>query len=79
MDYASKGLNNMHKQNLIHYLMKKCWNEDPLKRPSAGEVLNIILKWIFLPDRAKVKDIDKELKCNVMEFINAPIIQIIRY
>ncbi|POG76756.1 kinase-like domain-containing protein [Rhizophagus irregularis DAOM 181602=DAOM 197198] len=54
-------------------LMKKCWNEDPLKRPSAGEVLNIILKWIFLPDRAKVKDIDKELKCNVMEFINAPI------
>ncbi|UZO16659.1 uncharacterized protein OCT59_008039 [Rhizophagus irregularis] len=61
MDYASKDL------------MKKCWNEDPLKRPSAGEVLNIILKWIFLPDRAKVKDIDKELKCNVMEFINAPI------
>ncbi|GBB83317.1 hypothetical protein RclHR1_10040006 [Rhizophagus clarus] len=26
-------------------LMKKCWNDDPLKRPSASEVLDIIKKW----------------------------------
>ncbi|GBC19539.2 kinase-like domain-containing protein [Rhizophagus irregularis DAOM 181602=DAOM 197198] len=54
-------------------LMNKCWNEDPLKRPSSKEVLNIIIKWIFLPYRKKAEDIDAELKCNVMEFISAPI------
>src|SRR5581483_11598829 len=30
-------------------LMKKCWDENPLKRPSASEVNNIIEKWIHLP------------------------------
>ncbi|GES97215.1 kinase-like domain-containing protein [Rhizophagus clarus] len=48
-------------------LMTKCWNEDPLKRPSASEVLNIINKWIF--NNAQTNE---ELK-NIMEFINAPI------
>ncbi|POG63362.1 hypothetical protein GLOIN_2v1687042, partial [Rhizophagus irregularis DAOM 181602=DAOM 197198] len=28
-------------------LMKQCWNEDPSKRPSSTEVLNIIENWIF--------------------------------
>ncbi|POG64408.1 kinase-like domain-containing protein [Rhizophagus irregularis DAOM 181602=DAOM 197198] len=51
-------------------LMKKCWNEDPLKRPSAKEVLKIIKNWIFRPDDDEVND---ELKSNIMEFINAPI------
>ncbi|GBC45418.2 kinase-like domain-containing protein [Rhizophagus irregularis DAOM 181602=DAOM 197198] len=54
-------------------LMKKCWDEDSLKRPSSEEVLNIIGGWIFLPCIEKIKDINEELKCNVMEFINAPI------
>ncbi|CAB4438878.1 unnamed protein product [Rhizophagus irregularis] len=54
-------------------LMKKCWDEDPLKRPSSEEVFNIIEKWIILPREKKIKDIDEELKCNIMEFINAPI------
>ncbi|RGB26743.1 kinase-like domain-containing protein [Rhizophagus diaphanus] len=40
-------------------LMKKCWNEDPLKRPSSREVLIIIKNWIYV--------------LNIMEFINAPI------
>jgi serine/threonine protein kinase len=54
-------------------LMKKCWNEDPLKRPSSEEILNIIKNWIFLPYGRKVEDIDEELKCNIMKFINTPI------
>ncbi|CAB5363769.1 unnamed protein product [Rhizophagus irregularis] len=54
-------------------LMKKCWDGDPLKRPSSEEVLNIIGEWIFLPSSKEIKDINEELKCNIMEFINAPI------
>jgi serine/threonine protein kinase len=54
-------------------LMKKCWDEDPLKRPSSEKVLDIIENWIILPYEKKVEDIDKELKCNIIEFINAPI------
>ncbi|CAB5156407.1 unnamed protein product [Rhizophagus irregularis] len=53
--------------------MKKCWDEDPLKRPSSKEVLNIIKEWIFLPYRKKIRDINEELKCNILKFINAPI------
>src|SRR5581483_7491335 len=29
-------------------LMKKCWDEDPSKRPSASEIMNIIKEWMFL-------------------------------
>ncbi|CAB5369213.1 unnamed protein product [Rhizophagus irregularis] len=54
-------------------LMKKCWDEDPLKRPSSEEVLEIIKKWIYLPYGKEIKDIDEELKRNAMEFISAPI------
>ncbi|PKB96994.1 kinase-like protein, partial [Rhizophagus irregularis] len=54
-------------------LMKKCWDEDPLKRPSSKEVLNIIENWIFRPENKKIEDINEELKSNIMEFINAPI------
>ncbi|RGB29782.1 kinase-like domain-containing protein [Rhizophagus diaphanus] len=50
-------------------LMKKCWNEDPLKRPSSKEVLNIIEEWIFyFPEK-----INDKLLSNIMEFINAPV------
>ncbi|CAB4427804.1 unnamed protein product [Rhizophagus irregularis] len=51
-------------------LMKKCWNEDPLKRPSSKKVFEIIEKWTFLPYK---EDINEEIKSNIMEFINAPI------
>ncbi|CAB4410610.1 unnamed protein product [Rhizophagus irregularis] len=57
-------------------LMKRCWNEDPLKRPSSKEVLEIIEKWIFCPynyETSKYDEINDELKSNIMEFINAPI------
>ncbi|GBB96975.1 hypothetical protein RclHR1_02890002 [Rhizophagus clarus] len=50
-------------------LMKKCWDKNPLKRPSALEVLNIIKKWIFRSNSDEIN----ELKSNIMEFINAPI------
>ncbi|GBB89145.1 hypothetical protein RclHR1_15830001 [Rhizophagus clarus] len=53
-------------------LMKRCWDNDPLKRPSASEVLDIIKKWVIPPNSMKIKDIDKKLKNNIMEFINAP-------
>ncbi|CAB5179875.1 unnamed protein product [Rhizophagus irregularis] len=51
-------------------LMKRCWNEDPLKRPSSEEVLEIIKKWIF---RFYNNEVSEELQSNIMEFINAPI------
>ncbi|GBB88914.1 hypothetical protein RclHR1_31650001 [Rhizophagus clarus] len=77
-------------------LMKKCWNENPLKRPSVSVVKDIIAGWIFCDyesnnetsdnetsdnetsdnETSKVfgdYKISKELKSNVMEFINAPI------
>ncbi|GET52769.1 kinase-like domain-containing protein [Rhizophagus irregularis DAOM 181602=DAOM 197198] len=52
-------------------LMKKCWDENPLKRPTSKEVLNMIEKWIVYP--YNVGDFNEELKYNIMEFINAPI------
>jgi serine/threonine protein kinase len=55
-------------------LMKKCWNENPLERPSALEIYKIIKHWIYLPFRSKVENItSNKLKNNIIEFINAPI------
>ncbi|PKC66966.1 hypothetical protein RhiirA1_459035, partial [Rhizophagus irregularis] len=51
-------------------LMKKCWNEDPSKRPSTLEVYDVICNWIYRPHNNEVSE---ELKNNIMEFINAPI------
>ncbi|GBC39036.2 kinase-like domain-containing protein [Rhizophagus irregularis DAOM 181602=DAOM 197198] len=51
-------------------LMKKCWNEDPLKRPSTSEVEKVIKNWIFRPYN---NEVNEELKSNIMAFINAPI------
>jgi serine/threonine protein kinase len=51
-------------------LMKKCWDEDPLKRPSASEILVIIKNWRFLPSGMKIENISEDLKINIMEFIN---------
>ncbi|GET51596.1 kinase-like domain-containing protein [Rhizophagus irregularis DAOM 181602=DAOM 197198] len=36
-------------------LMKKCWDENPLKRPSSKEVLEIIKKWIIFLLARKLK------------------------
>ncbi|GBC04387.1 hypothetical protein RclHR1_05660002 [Rhizophagus clarus] len=63
-------------------LMKKCWSEDPLERPPAKELNNIIADWIFYPETSdnetsdnelNYNKISKELKSNIMEFINASI------
>ncbi|GBB91675.1 hypothetical protein RclHR1_19030001 [Rhizophagus clarus] len=52
-------------------LMEKCWNEDPLKRPSAKEISQIISKWIFRECSSQI--ISEELRNNIVELINAPI------
>ncbi|RGB31839.1 kinase-like domain-containing protein [Rhizophagus diaphanus] len=52
-------------------LMKKCWNEDPLKRPSASDVKCAIGNWFNNFDYNEKTN--EEIKSNVMEFINAPI------
>ncbi|GES74388.1 kinase-like domain-containing protein [Rhizophagus clarus] len=85
-EVALKCLNNLNENNLSENLddvlnewdchekcldlMEKCWNEDPLKRPSTSEVENIIGNWIYRPIYNKISE---ELKSNIMEFINAPI------
>jgi serine/threonine protein kinase len=53
-------------------LMKKCWDDNPLKRPSASEILDIIKKWRFLPSGMNIENISKELNNIIMEFINKP-------
>jgi hypothetical protein len=40
---------------------------------SSEGVLDIIKNWIILLYKKEVEDIDEELKCNIIEFINAPI------
>ncbi|GBC04098.1 hypothetical protein RclHR1_05500013 [Rhizophagus clarus] len=58
---------------VLRDLMKRCWEDDLLKRPPISEVLDIIEKLVILPDSSmKLKDIDKKLKSDIMEFINAP-------
>ncbi|GBB94065.1 hypothetical protein RclHR1_22860001 [Rhizophagus clarus] len=52
-------------------LMKKYWDGDPFKRPSAKEIVKIIDNWIFYP---YYNEINEELKSNIMEFINSPIV-----
>ncbi|GET50768.1 kinase-like domain-containing protein [Rhizophagus irregularis DAOM 181602=DAOM 197198] len=57
----------------IQLSLSICGDEDPLKRPSSKEASKIINEWISLPYSNKIEDISEELKCNIMEFINAPI------
>ncbi|UZO18414.1 uncharacterized protein OCT59_009727 [Rhizophagus irregularis] len=66
MDYANKGERPEIIENTPQCyadLMKKCWDEDPLKRPSANEVSDIIEKWIIQP---RGKKINEELKRSVI-------------
>ena len=46
-------------------LMKKCWDMDILKRPTALEIKKIIENWI---KNIKSKDFDKELKDDIIDF-----------
>ena len=48
--------------------MKKCWDENPLKRPNTSEINNIIEDWIL---NITMKDINEESKNIVIEFYKA--------
>ncbi len=49
-------------------LMKKCWDEDPLERPNASEIKNIIDNWI---SNIIKEDINEKSKNIVKEFYEA--------
>ncbi len=49
-------------------LMKKCWDGDPLKRPNASEILNIINNWI---SNIINENIEEESRNIIMEFYKA--------
>src|ERR1043165_204486 len=52
-------------------LMKKCWDEDPLKRPSALEIKKILNNWSSMITNKDLKDIGEESKNIIMEFYKA--------
>ncbi|EXX67919.1 Sps1p [Rhizophagus irregularis DAOM 197198w] len=56
-------------------LMKRCWDEDPNERPSTSEVFKTIRDWIYFHDNENIEDIEEKKKEQIMEFINAPIVQ----
>ncbi|CAB4426498.1 unnamed protein product [Rhizophagus irregularis] len=74
--------NRAHDFQLSLNLMKKCWNEDPLKRPSASEVKDVIMNWDFRPDddeilvKSRMKFLEnegsqasvKQMKCYKVEY-----------
>ncbi len=47
-------------------LMKKCWDKDPLKRPNASEIKNIIDNWISI-----ISEENEESKNIAIEFYKA--------
>src|SRR5436190_1307444 len=55
-------------------LMKKCWDSDPLKRPTASEISNIISVWsncyIYYKDTLKTNIGHENIKDNMDEIIN---------
>jgi len=42
-------------------LMKKCWDEDPLKRPNASELQEIIKNWISFITEADINEESKNI------------------
>ena len=53
-------------------LMKKCWNEDPLKRPNASEIKYIIEDWIKnIYININVENINEKSRNIIMEFYKA--------
>ncbi len=54
------------------YLMKKCWDEDPLKRPDAFEINGIIENWYnAIVGYDNIENFDGKLKSIIMEFQKA--------
>ena len=52
-------------------LMKKCWDKDPLKRPNASEIKEIINNWISNIIKIIGKESDEESKNIAIEFYKA--------
>ncbi|CAI2169138.1 11112_t:CDS:2 [Funneliformis geosporum] len=53
-------------------LMKKCWDSDPLKRPTASEIINIIGNWYQIIDGYETYNyVDEKLLNDFIEFQNA--------
>src|SRR5688572_20448912 len=54
-------------------LMKKCWDKDPLIRPNASEIKNIIKGWIESISNKKIfnENNSKEVRNNTIEFYKA--------
>ncbi len=50
-------------------LMKKCWDEDPLKRPNARKIKNIIENWC--ENIGSRKNISENINYNIKEFYEA--------
>ncbi|GES83861.1 kinase-like domain-containing protein [Rhizophagus clarus] len=51
-------------------LMKKCWSEDPLERPSAEKISNIIADWIFYPETSDDETSDGEINDNEFSYVD---------
>ena len=53
--------------------MKKCWNDDPLIRPNASEIKNIIKGWIVSISNRKIfnENNNEEVRNNTIEFYKA--------
>jgi len=54
-------------------LMKRCWDEDPLKRPKSSEISKIINDWYEIISNTNIhdKNISNEVANNIMEFYKA--------
>ncbi len=54
-------------------LMKKCWDEDPLKRPNAFEIKNIIESWYKNISNRNIinENISNETRDDIIEFYEA--------
>src|SRR5688572_23603657 len=53
--------------------MEKCWNEDPLKRPNAFEIKNIIKNWYENISNKSIfgKNISRKAINDIIEFYKA--------
>ena len=51
-------------------LMKRCWHDDPSKRPAMSEVRHIIYSWVDGVNKDD-NEIDQSFKDDIMEFRKA--------
>ena len=54
-------------------MMQKCWDEDPLIRPNASEIENIIENWIKIISNKEIfhKSSNEEVRNDIIEFYKA--------